>query len=183
MKLPPFNFHFVQVCIAFCMLGLMAISALSYKQAGGMPPWLLIVFGGEPPTPPEAKPLAEIDTLYIDLGYQNIRDMALLSRIEPIETTPTNSSLQFHFPALDFNQLDKFDTPTIWERAANPETILWSGESSQMRQQAPKLEQAKATSILPAAQTQNPWQTFLAMFALIAVVGASFRSSLFTTAN
>ena len=49
MKLPPFNFQFIQLCFVMTMLGLIALTAI-FGLRGNMPAWLLMVTGqGKPP--------------------------------------------------------------------------------------------------------------------------------------
>ena len=48
MKLPPFNFQFIQLCFVMTMLGLIALTVI-FGLRGNMPAWLLMVNGSQQP--------------------------------------------------------------------------------------------------------------------------------------
>ena len=60
MKLPPFNFQFIQLCFVMTMLALLAISVI-FGLRGSVPPWLLMVSGQGKPPPAQAQ-LVKVDS-------------------------------------------------------------------------------------------------------------------------
>lgn len=143
MKQPNSPFHFVQVCVVLSILSLMAVSVFVAKQPGGIPPWLIVVLGGEPPAPPATVPLIKV------LDYKGARvsgDATMIDR---------------HFT---------LDGLVV----SFPETVAYSPKKSTPLSTIPISSRIGALQAAP----QQPRNTWLAMFAILALIGASFGQSL-----
>lgn len=95
MKPPPFNFHFLQVCVVLCMLTLMAIGVIFGVRGGTVPPWLLVVFGGGQP------PAAQTEVAPTENQF-NINHLSVLNSIEfnKISLSRAESLASFRRPLL-----------------------------------------------------------------------------------